>query len=227
MRRKIVRDEGVHRLFRARHELCRQREFKTAFHGQEKAILEGFWHMARQPSHKEKTLRAFRAYVELLDTAEWLKNEVRAPLASFDLTINEFRLLELLYREGAQFVPDLARKRMTHRQRIDESVERLRKRGWVGRKAVKLPPVEFARAHLAKSMRDKPREGRRVSVVGLTRRGKKFFGDVLPTHSKLVKAFLRVLNGTEQESLARMCRKLREGDVMRFVKELTMEEVDR
>jgi DNA-binding MarR family transcriptional regulator len=182
--------------------------------------------MAHQPTHKDKTLRAFRAYIELLDTAEWFKGEVRAPLASFDLTMNEFRVLELLYREGAQFVPELARKRRTHKQRIDEIVERLGKRGWVGRKVVKLPPVEFARAHQAASMRDKPREGRRVSVVGLTRPGKKFFGNVLPSHSKLVKAFMRVLNGTEQESLARLCRKLRQGDVMKFVSEIRMEEVE-
>jgi DNA-binding MarR family transcriptional regulator len=168
-------------------------------------------------------LRAFRTYLELLDTAEWFKNEVKAPLASFGLTINEFRVLELLHREGAQFVPELGRKRMAPKQRIDEIVAQLGRRGWVGRKLVTLPPVEFARAHQAASMRDKPRSGRRVSVVGLTRAGKKFFGEVLPTHSKLVKAFLRVLDGTEQKSLTRLCRKLREGDVMKFVDEITME----
>lgn len=179
--------------------------------------------MARQPSPKDKILRALRAYLELLDTAEWLKNEVKAPLASFDLTINEFRVLELLDREGAQFVPELARKRMVPRQRIDEIVEQLGRRKWVGRRLVTLPPVEFARAHQAASMRDKPRSGRRVSVVGLTKPGKKFFRNVLPSHSKLVKAFMRALNGTEQESLTMLCRKLREGDVMKFVGELTME----
>ena len=57
--------------------------------------------MSRQPTHKDKTLKAFRAYTELLDTAEWFKSELRAPLASFDLTMNEFRGLELLDREGA------------------------------------------------------------------------------------------------------------------------------
>ena len=66
-------------------------------------------------------------------------------------------------------------------------------------------------------MRDKPRSGQRVSVAGLTKAGKKFFGKLLPRHSKLVKAFMRVLNGTEQESLAKLCQKLWAGDVMKFV----------
>jgi hypothetical protein len=65
-----------------------------------------------------------------------------------------------------------------------------------------------------------------VSVVGLTKSGKKFMGNVLPSHSKLVRALLRVLNVTEQDSLSRLCRKLREGDVLKFVVELRYEDVE-
>ena len=51
-------------------------------------------------------------------------------------------------------------------------------------------------------------------------------GNVLPNHSKLVKALLRVLNATEQDSLSRLCRKLREGDARKFVAELTHEDAE-
>ncbi len=180
--------------------------------------------MPRQPTHEEKTLRAFHAYIELLDTAEWFKAEVRAPLAAFDLTLNEFRLLELLNREGAQFATELAKKQNKSRQWTDELVGRLEKRGWMARRVVTLPPVEFERMHRPASMRDEPREGRRATVVGLTKSGKKFFRNVLPRHSKLVKAFMRTLNGTEQQTLARLCRKLREGDIVKFVREIRMAE---
>jgi MarR family transcriptional regulator, 2-MHQ and catechol-resistance regulon repressor len=182
--------------------------------------------MPRYMSHKEKTRRAFRAYMDLLDTAEWLKGELRGPLMSFDLTMGEFRVLELLYREGALFVQDIARRRRLRRQSMDAVVARLAERGWVQRKIVTLPPVEFERAHLAKSTRNERREGRRVSVVGLTKSGKKFMGNVLPSHSKLVKALLRVLNATEQDSLSRLCRKLRAGDVLKFVAEIRMQDED-
>jgi DNA-binding MarR family transcriptional regulator len=43
-------------------------------------------------------------------------------------------------------------------------------------------------------MRNERREGRRTSVVELTKPGKKFMENVLPSHSKLAKALLRVLN---------------------------------
>jgi hypothetical protein len=39
----------------------------------------------------------------------------------------------------------------------------------------------------------------------------------------MVKSLLRVLDAREQDTLSRICRKLREGDVVKFVRELTME----
>ena len=57
--------------------------------------------MSRWPSQKDKTVRAFQAFLDVMDTADWFKNELRGPLESFDLTMGGFRLLEMLYREGA------------------------------------------------------------------------------------------------------------------------------
>ena len=37
--------------------------------------------MPHRPSEKEKKLRAFQAYLDLLDAAEWFKSEMRAPLS--------------------------------------------------------------------------------------------------------------------------------------------------
>jgi hypothetical protein len=91
---------------------------------------------------------------------------------------------------------------------------------------VALPPAEIKESHLPKAMRGKPREGRRVGVVGLTPLGKKFIGNVLPRHSKLVKSLLRVLDAREKESISRICRKLREGDVLKFFSEITHEDVE-
>jgi hypothetical protein len=46
-----------------------------------------------------KTKRAFRAYQDVLDTAEWFRRKLRDQLETFGLTLWEFRLLELIYRE--------------------------------------------------------------------------------------------------------------------------------
>jgi DNA-binding MarR family transcriptional regulator len=189
-----------------------------------KPILGGFATMTDYLTPREKTQRAFRAYMDLLDTADWIKGELRGPLMSFDLAMGEFRLLELLYREGALFISDIARRRRVHRAGVEVTIERLARRGWVGQKIVALPPVELERAHLAKFRRGERRQGRRIRAIGLTKSGKRFIGNVLPSHSKVVKAMMRALDGREQETLGRLCRKLRAGDVLKFVSEITHED---
>ena len=119
---------------------------------------------------KQKTQRAFRACMVLLDTAEWMKSELRGLLELFDLTMREFRLLEVLYREGALPLRQVAGKQRTQRANMRKLVVRLGKRGWVRQMIVVLPPADFERSHLAKSEEDKPRNGRRIGVVGLTGR---------------------------------------------------------
>jgi DNA-binding MarR family transcriptional regulator len=182
--------------------------------------------MPHYPTRKERARRAFRAYIDVLETAEWLKGELYGPLLLYDLSMGDFRLLELLYREGALFVPDIARRRGLHRQAVDVTIARLSKRGFVRRAIVKLPPVDPQRAHVPASKRDEPREGIRTSVVGLTKPGKKFISDVLPNHTKVVKALMRALDGREQDTLSHLCRKLRAGNLVRYFAELTHEDVD-
>jgi hypothetical protein len=50
-----------------------------------------------------KTTRAFRAYINLMDAANWLRAEMSGQLATFDLTMTQFRILEGLFREGPQY----------------------------------------------------------------------------------------------------------------------------
>jgi DNA-binding MarR family transcriptional regulator len=185
--------------------------------------LEGFAAMTDYITPREKTQRAFQAYVDLMDTGDWIKGELRGPLMSFDLAMGEFRLLELLDREGAMLVSDIARRRGVHRAGVEVTITRLARRGLVGQKIVELPPTELQRAHLAKSRGGEVRKGRRIRAIGLTKSGKRFIGNVLPSHSKVVKAMMRALDGREQETLSRLCRRLRASDVMKFVSELAHE----
>jgi len=170
--------------------------------------------MKPYPTQRQKTQRAYRAYVDLIDTAKWIENELRGPLWTHDLTMGEFRLLELLYREGALTLSDVIRKRQVKRQNIMVVVKRLRKRGWVERVDVTLPPVPGSQKKV----------GRWASVVGLTKPGKRFVGNILPTHSKLVKALMRAIDGRQQETLSLICRNLRGGDPARFFVEITHED---
>ena len=56
----------------------------------------------------------------------------------------------------------------------------------------------------------------------LTAQGTKFVGTVFPKHAKVVKSLMRVLDGREQQTLSRLLQKLREGDIVKFVKEIRM-----
>jgi MarR family 2-MHQ and catechol resistance regulon transcriptional repressor len=182
--------------------------------------------MEHRPTQKEKTQRAFRAYLDLIDTAKWMRGELRGQLESFDLTMGGFRVLEMLYRKGPVSVPVAAARRGCKRQNLDVIIAQLEERGWVGRTMVTYPAAEIQESHIPKARRGQPRAGRRVGVVSLTRLGRKFIGNVFPRHAKMVKALMRALGGREQESLSRLCRKLRKGDVLRFISEITHEEVD-
>jgi hypothetical protein len=60
----------------------------------------------------------------------------------------------------------------------------------------------------------------RLIVVRLTEMGESLIRYVFPVHAKVVKAEMKVLDGRQQETLSRMCVKLREGDAVKFLKEL-------
>ena len=182
--------------------------------------------MRHYATHREKTRRAMDAYLNLLDTADWLKKEARVPLDSFDLTMGEFRVLDLLNREGPMTVGDAARKRKTSLHNLKATSKYLEKRGWVQRVVVTLPPAAFEASHKAKAHKNGKRNGRRTGAMMLTPSGKRFIEDVLPSHSKFVKALMRTLSSKEQVSVSRMCRKLRANDPMKFLREIRMLDED-
>ncbi|MFY9690347.1 MAG: hypothetical protein WAJ86_10455 [Candidatus Acidiferrales bacterium] len=182
--------------------------------------------MKPRPTQKEKTQRAFQAYLDLLDAAAWFKAQMRAPLGSFDLTMEGFRLLTVLYQEGALPITEVARRRECSRQNLDTLIARLEARRWVGRAMVSLPPAEIPESRLPIARRGGQRKGQKIAVVGLTKPGKRFIGEVLPSHSKVVKALMRAISGRQQRALSKICRQLRAGDIVRFVREIRMEEVE-
>ena len=111
--------------------------------------------MSRYPSQKDKTVRAFQAFLNVMDTADWFENELRGPLESFDLSMPGFRVLEMLYREGALPVPDVARRRLCTRQNIVFIIASLEERGWVRQMVVRVPAAVIKESRLAKLRRSR------------------------------------------------------------------------
>jgi hypothetical protein len=124
-------------------------------------------------------------------------------------------------------VTDAARERKTSRQNLKKRGKYLERRGWVRRLVVTLPPAPFEESHKAKSKKDEKRKWRRVGVITLTPAGKRFVRDVMPNHSKMMKALMRVLDSREQLSLSRLCRKIRSGEaLLKFLQEIRMVDED-
>jgi DNA-binding MarR family transcriptional regulator len=180
-----------------------------------------------RPRESAVTQRSFRVYLEFLDTADWFRGEASRQLESFDMTLMDFRILEVLHRGEPTFARALARKFQCSTNNVTFVLDRLSERGWVRRgewsRAPVPPPRPFARARKNKK---RPPKGRRVLLVQLTPEGEKAIANVLPKHAKIVKARMKALDGREQEVLGVLCKKLRTGDILKFVKEMMWEDLE-
>ena len=179
-------------------------------------------HTPRYITEKGKTGRAFGAYLDLLDAADWIREEMGRQLAMFDLTIAQFRVLEALWREGPHYQQAMSNKFKCSKQAMAHVLRRLERSGWIARAETTLPRTKEAR----KKSSAKAKRGRRITEVRLTAEGERLIGRVYPRHAKMVKAEMRVLEGREQGTLSRLCRKLMQGDVLKFYKEIRMKDLE-
>lgn len=162
----------------------------------------------------EMKKRALRAYTDLVETADWFRERVSRQLETFNLTVREFRTLQMLL-DGPAYPGAIARKLECSKTNAWVVVKRMERQGWVRREESSLPPAPGG-----------PEKGRRIVVVSLSAEGKRVVTNVLPKHVKVVTAQMRVLDAREQDSLSHICRKLRKGDILKFAQEMMMEDVE-
>jgi DNA-binding MarR family transcriptional regulator len=163
---------------------------------------------------KGKTERAFAAYADLCEAAEYLTEQMRSQLATFDMSTFQFRLLATLLYNGPQYERVIARQFQCSRQNVSRVIKSLERRG-----AVELCRSAPPSAN-GQGVSQRRRPDARLVIVRLTKTGESLIRYVFPVHAKVVKAEMRVLDGRQQVMLSRMCVKLREGDAVKFLKEL-------
>lgn len=172
-------------------------------------------------TQRQRALLAYDVFEEVLDTAGWLREWMRGPFESVDLTPQGFRLLVLLLREGPTRMMDAAKKLRFRRPNLDAVLRRLEKRGWVRRVIVTLP-TEDARAKRSRARTLGPRRRNwKVGVLVLTPDGRRFLKKAFANNSKVLKALMRALHVREQRTLIEICRKLRAGAILKFISEIT------
>lgn len=174
----------------------------------------------RWATPKEKTDRAFRAYLDLLDAAEHMRGRVYGQLTTYGLTMRGFRLLELLHRKGPTLGMDVSRTFRWKRQNLDAIVKGLKCNGWVNARRLSLEDLEALGIEVPDG------DGRPLSLLSLTKEGAAFAARFLPRHAKVVRAYMRSLDGRQQQTLSELCRKVRDGNVTKFISEMEHEDVE-
>ena len=178
----------------------------------------------QKPKHwltqKEKSERAFQAYQDLLDAADYMRARVYDQLATYDLTMRGSRVLELLHRQGPTLVMVIAQKYQWKRQNLDVVLTGLTQDGWVEAKRLSVEELEALGIEVPEG------DGRPLTLLSLTEEGAAFATRFFPRHAKVIKAYMRALEGREQRTLSQLCRKLREGDAMKFIFEMEHEDVE-
>lgn len=144
----------------------------------------------------EETQQALGTYMNLVWAAETLMTYLSGQLGTWELSMGQFRILEALLWLGPMSPATLAEKLPCGSSNVSVVARNLEKRGLV-------------------VCRSEHRDARR-KTVRLTPEGRALISEVFPLHAKVVGAKLSVLNSNEKRMLQRVCRKLAQGDVLKF-----------
>ena len=125
---------------------------------------------------------------------------------SFGLSRSQYQVLEHLFLYGAMATGRLAGRVLFGESTISVVTRNLAKVGLLVR-------------------RGDEADGRKA-IIHLTDVGKELVGEILPKRAKLLRAKTCVLGKHEQEHLARLCEKLAQGDAVKFMMEIPMEDGD-
>lgn len=119
-------------------------------------------------------------------------NKIRAKetryIQSFDLTMNQFQVLEVLYHRGDLNIGSITKLTMSTPGNITVVVRNLKRDGYITSIA---------------DIKDK-----RASILSITQKGKDIIEKLFPTHAKNFKKYFEILDEEEIDTLFTILRKL-------------------
>ena len=136
----------------------------------------------------EKEVRALNSYIKLMRAAETITSRLNRNLASADLTVSQFGVLEALFHKGALCQRDIAKKILKSTGNITMVIDNLEKRGLV--------------------KRERGAEDRSFITIHLTEKGTQLIAEIFPRHAAAITGEMGALTAEEQADLSRLCRKL-------------------
>jgi len=155
-------------------------------------------------TQRDKRIRALALYASLERALYSLDELLDNQCASYGLSRSQYRVLEHLFLYGAMATGALAGRILFSESTISVVTRNLAKLGLLVRG-------------------DDESDGRKA-IVHLTDEGKNLAGEILPKRAKVLRAKMCVLGKHEQEHLDRLCQKLAQGDAVKFMMEITLED---
>lgn len=148
--------------------------------------------MKKKSTSNSAEERALGAYIKLARAANTAMAYARVGLEDAGLTLGQFAVLEALYHVGPLNLGDLAKRVLTSGGNLTMVIDNLEKRGLVRRR-----------------QRGKDK---RFVLASITAGGRRLISRIFPQHARRIMEVMARLGPSDQDALAKLCRKLGTGE---------------
>ncbi len=139
-------------------------------------------------SYGKRTDKSMKTIVRIEKFRTKFHNKLIDYLNGFDLTFNQFKVLEVLYHRGDLNISSITKLTMSTPGNITVVVKNLKRDGWIT--AIKDP------------------EDSRASILTITQKGIKIIEELFPDHARNVYKLLEVLSDDELDTLYELLNKV-------------------
>ncbi len=139
-------------------------------------------------SYGTNTDKAMTTWIQLFRSFNKIRAKESAYIQSFDLTMNQFQVLEVLYHRGDLSIGAITKLTMGTPGNVTVVVRNLKRDGFIS---------------VIPHAKDK-----RTSILSITPKGKDVIEKLFPDHAKNLESYFEVLNEDEMDTLFNLLRKL-------------------
>jgi MarR family 2-MHQ and catechol resistance regulon transcriptional repressor len=136
----------------------------------------------------QKAALSMKTWMQVFRTYNKIRAKELAYIQSYDLTMPQFQVLEVLYHKGDLNIGSITKLTMSTPGNITVVVKNLKRDG------------------LIVSLQDE--NDKRASILTITQKGKAIIEKVFPQHAKNFETYFNVLNNEELETLYTLLNKL-------------------
>lgn len=138
--------------------------------------------------NKYKKIPGVHVWLVLWKAAQSVKAHASRHLSTLEIGASDFGILEVLLHKGELPVNTIGKKVFLTSGSITAAIDRIEGKGLVER-------------------RNHPKD-RRVKVIHLTPKGRKFIENIFDDHSKAIEKTMSILSGSERDLLVKLLKKL-------------------